>query len=83
MAMDQEQRGPPIKRYRRPRLIEEDVAQIKAHLQHGKSPAILARYFEVSKSTIYDIRAMRKWRHITPAANATPLSELYKTKRRV
>ena len=55
MAMDQEQRGPPIKRYRRPRLIEEDVAQIKAHLQHGKSPAILARYFEVSKSTIYDI----------------------------
>jgi hypothetical protein len=39
------------KRDRRSKLTEEDVSQIKAHLQQGKNPAILARYFEVSKST--------------------------------
>jgi len=72
--MDQEQR----KRDRRSKLTEEDVAQIKAHLQQGKRPAILARYFEVNKSTIYDIRAMRRWRRVTPAAEAIPLSKLSK-----
>jgi hypothetical protein len=81
--MDQEHQRPAIKRYRRPTLTKEDVAQIKAHLQEGKNPTILARYFEVSKSIIYDIRAMRRWRRVAPAAEATPLSELYKTKRRV
>jgi hypothetical protein len=35
----------------------------------------MARYFEVSKSTIYDIRAMRRWRRVTRAAKAKPLSE--------
>jgi len=77
--MDQEQR----KRDRRSKLTEEDVAQIKAHLQQGKRPAILARYFEVNKSTIYDIRATRKWRRVTCAAKITALSELYKTRSRV
>ena len=62
--MDQEQR----KRDRRSKLTEEDVAQIKAHLQQGKNPAILARYFQASRSTIYDIRATRRWRRVTPAA---------------
>jgi hypothetical protein len=56
---DPEQPRPARKRDRRSKLTDEDVAQIKAQLQQGKNPAILARYFEVSKSTIYDIRAMR------------------------
>ena len=71
------------KRDRRSKLTDEDVAQIRAHLQQGKSPIVMARCFEVNKSTIYDIRAMRRWRHVATAANAIPLSELYKTKRRV
>jgi Helix-turn-helix domain len=79
VAMNQ----PGRKRDRRSKLTDEDVAQIKAYLQQGKNPAILARYFEVSKSTIYDIRAMRRWRRVTTAARATPLSELYKTRRRI
>jgi hypothetical protein len=81
--MDQEQPRPTRKCDRRSRLTEEDVAQIKAHLQQGKNPAIIARYFQASRSTIYDIRAMRRWRGVTSAANATPLSELYKTRSRV
>jgi hypothetical protein len=36
-------------RKRNRRLAEEDVAQIKAHLQQGKRPAIIARYFEVDQ----------------------------------
>jgi hypothetical protein len=68
------------KRDRRSKLTEEDVAQIKAHLQQGKNPIVIARYFEVNKSTIYDIRAMRRWRRVAPAAEATPLSKLYKTR---
>jgi hypothetical protein len=76
--MEQEERRP--KRYRRPRakLTEEDVAQIKSHLQQGKNPIVMARYFEVNKSTIYDIRAMRRWRHVAPASEAIPLSKLSK-----
>jgi len=72
--MDQEQR----KRDRRSKLTEEDVAQIKAHLQQGKNPTVMARYFEVNKSTIYDIRAMRRWRRVAPAEKARPLSALSK-----
>ena len=71
------------KRDRRSKLTEEDVAQIKAHLQQGKSPAIIARYFEVNSRIIYNIRANETYRHVAPAANARPLSELSKTKRRV
>ena len=78
MAMDQEQRGPPIKRYRRPRLIEEDVAQIKAHLQQGKTVATLARYFHVNRGIIGAIRDMKTYRHVAPAAAAIPLSKLSK-----
>jgi hypothetical protein len=36
----------------------------------------MARYFQVNKSTIYDIRAMRRWRHVAPAEKAIPLSKL-------
>jgi hypothetical protein len=52
------------KRDRRSKLTEEDVAQIKAHLQQGKSPAIIARYFEVNSRIIYNIRANETYRHI-------------------
>jgi hypothetical protein len=47
--MDQEEQRPAIKRYRRPRatLTEEDVAQVKAHLNEGTRLAILAMYFGV------------------------------------
>jgi hypothetical protein len=76
--MDQEQRRPVRKRIRR--LIDEDVAQIKAH---GKHQAVIARYFEVNPRSIYSIRANETYQEVTPAANATPLSELHKTKRRV
>jgi hypothetical protein len=77
----QEKQRPVRKRVRR--LAEEDVAQIKAHLQQGKHAAIIARYFQVNPRIIYNIRAKETYRHVAPAANATPLSELYKTKRRV
>jgi hypothetical protein len=79
--MDQEQRRLARKRVRR--LSDEDVPQIKAHLQQGRSPAIIARYFEVDPDVIYNIRAKKTHAHVAPAANATPLSELYKSKRRV
>jgi hypothetical protein len=82
VVMGQEER-----RLRRPitrrRLTEKDVAQVKAHLQQGKNPTIIARYFEVDPWIIYCIRAKKTYRHIAPAANATPLSKLHKTKRRV
>jgi DNA invertase Pin-like site-specific DNA recombinase len=65
------------------RLTEEDAAQIKAHLEQGKSPTIIARYLDVHRKTIYAVRAKKTWRHVMPAENATPLSKLSKTKRRV
>jgi hypothetical protein len=77
---DQEHRRFLRKRNRR--LAEEDVAQIKAHLQEGKNPAIIARYFEVDPRGIYSIRANKIYRHVAPAAKATPLSKISKTKRR-
>jgi hypothetical protein len=49
-----DQRG--RKRDRRSTLTEEDVAQIKAHLQKGKTPAALARHFKVHHVTICKIR---------------------------
>jgi hypothetical protein len=79
-AMGQEERKPAIKRHRRPSLSEEDVAQIKAHLNEGKKLAILAKYFGVHESTISRIRHMKSWRHVAPAAKATALSELVKAR---
>ena len=76
--MDQEQQRPGRKRYRRPRLTEEDVAQIKAHLQQGKKAAILARYFHVDRRIISAIRDKKTYRHIAPAAKVRPLSALSK-----
>jgi hypothetical protein len=76
--MDQEQRRPPRKRGRRSKLTEEDVAQIKAHLQQGKSPAIVARYFEINSRIIYNIRANETYLHVAPAEKARPLSKLSK-----
>ena len=79
--MDQER--PAIKRDRRRRLTEDDVAQIRAHLQQGKTPATLARFFKVHSKTICRIRDMNYWRHVAPAAKATSLSKMSKTKRRI
>jgi hypothetical protein len=42
---------PERKRDRRAKLTEEDVAQIKAHLHSGKTPATLARHFKVRHAT--------------------------------
>jgi hypothetical protein len=74
--MDQEEQRPAIKRYRRPRatLTEEDVAQIKAHLNEGTRLAILAMYFGVHIETITRIRDKKTWRHVAPAAKAALLS---------
>jgi hypothetical protein len=69
---DPEQPRPALKRYRRPRLTEEEVAQIKAHLQQGKSPTILAMYFHVERRTISKIRDMKTWRHVAAAKKARP-----------
>jgi hypothetical protein len=75
MAM-QEQRRLVRKRVRR--LTEEDAAQIKAHLQRGKSPTVIARYFEVNPGVIYDIRANQTHRQVASATEAIPLSKLSK-----
>jgi hypothetical protein len=75
----QEQRKLVRKRVRR--LAEEDVAQIKAHLQQGKSPTVMARYFEVNPRLIYSIRANETYRHVAPATEAIPLSKLSKKMR--
>ena len=74
--MDQERKRPPRKRVRR--LADEDVAQIKAHLEQGKSPTVIARYFEVVPDVIYSIRANQTHRHVAPASEAIPLSKLSK-----
>jgi hypothetical protein len=79
--MLQEQQKPMRKRGRRSKLTEEDVAQIKAHLQRGKTPAALARHFKVHHITICKIRDMRRWQRVAAATEAIPLSELSKTKR--
>jgi len=76
--MGQEQLRPGIKRDRRSKLTEEDVAQIKAHLQQGKTPASLARRFKVHHASICKIRDMKRWRRVAPATEAIPLSELSK-----
>ena len=76
--MEQEQQRPTRKRYRRPHLTEEEVSQIKAHLQQGKAPAVLAVYFHVDRRNIGNIRDNRTYRHIAPAAKAIPLSKLSK-----
>ena len=62
--MGQEQLRPGIKRDRRSKLTEEDVAQIKAHLQQGKTPASLARRFKVHHASICKIRDMKRWRRV-------------------
>ena len=69
---------PGRKRDRLAKLTEEDVAQIKAHLQLGKTPATLARYFKVRHTTICRIRDMKNWRRAAPATEAIPLSALPK-----
>ena len=71
------------KRDRRSTLTEEDVAQIKAHLQQGKRPATLARYFKVHDRIIGAIRDKKTWRHVAPAAKARPLSALSTIMRRM
>jgi len=81
--MDQEQQKPKRKRDRRSKLSEEDVAQIKAHLQQGKAPAILAKYFHVDARIICAIRDKRTYRHIAPAEKAKLLSELSIIMRRI
>ena len=50
------------KRDRRSTSTEDDVAQIKAHLQQGKRPATLARYFKVHDRIIGAIRDKKTWR---------------------
>ena len=77
--MDQQGR----KRDRRSRLTEEDVAQIKAHLQQGKMPATLARYFHIDARIICAIRDNKTYRHVAPAEKAKPLSELSTIMRRI
>jgi hypothetical protein len=74
--VDQEQPRP--KPYKRPRanLTEEDVAQIKAHLNEGTRLAILAMYFGVRLETITRIRDNKTWQHVAPAAKAAPLSAI-------
>ena len=59
-------------------LTAWDVAQIKAHLQQGKSQKILARYFPANRTTISAIRDNKTYRHVAPAEKARPLSELSK-----
>jgi len=70
--MDEQQRRPTRKRYRRRRLTEEEVAQIKTHLHQGQSPTILAMYFHVYRRTICNIRDEETWRHVAPAEKARP-----------
>ena len=81
--MDQEQQRPARKRDKRSKLTEEDVAQIKAHLQQGKKAAILARYFNVDRSIISGIRDKKTYRHVAPAAKAKRVSELSTKMRRM
>jgi hypothetical protein len=44
------------KRDRRSTSTEDDVAQIKAHLQQGRRPSTLAKYFKVHHRIIGAIR---------------------------
>jgi DNA invertase Pin-like site-specific DNA recombinase len=78
MAMQKQQK---LVRKRVRRLAEEDIAQIKAHLQQGKSPTVIARYFEVNPRVIYSIRAKETYRRVAPATEAIPLSKLSKIMR--
>ena len=77
--MDQQGR----KRDRRSTLTEEDVAQIKAHLQKGRRPSTLARHFKVHHRIIGAIRDKKTWRHVAPAEKTRPLSELSTIMRRI
>jgi len=71
-----DQKKPAIRRYRRPRrsLTVEDVAQIKAHLNEGKTLATLARHFHTTHKTVGRIRDGTLWRSVKPAEEAKPLS---------
>jgi hypothetical protein len=69
-----DQNRPGIRRHLASNLTVEDVAQIKAHLRHGATPATLARHFNVHHRTICRIRDEKSWRSIAPAAKAMPLS---------
>ena len=75
--MDHEQQRSGRKRDRRSKLTDEDVAQIKAHLQRGKSPTILASYFPADRATISAIRDKKTYRHVAPAERAKPLLKLF------
>ena len=77
--MDQQGR----KRDRRSTLTEEDVAQIKAHLEKGRKPSTLARNFKVHHRIIAAIRDNKTWRHVAPAVKAKPSSELSTIMRRI
>jgi hypothetical protein len=76
-----DQRG--RKRDRRSKLTEEDVAQIKALLQQGKTPTTLARYFPADRTIIAAIRDKKTYRHIAPAEKAKALSKLFKITGRI
>ena len=69
-----DQKRPAIRRYRLSSLTVEDVAQIKAHLSQGTTPASLARHFNVHHRTVCRIRDGKSWQSVAPASNALPLS---------
>lgn len=48
----------------RSKLTEEDVRSMRIAHSGGEATRLLARRFDVSKSTVWNIVSLRKWRHV-------------------
>ena len=45
-------------------LTEEQAAEIKRLAREGVSPKQIAALFQISESTVFDIRSGRSWKHL-------------------
>ena len=46
------------------KLTEESVIQIQELLTNGEHPKIIAEKYNVSRTSIYEIKAGRSWSHL-------------------
>lgn len=47
------------------KLTEKEVVEIKKAIRSGKPLLVIAQQFGIGRSTVYEIKAGRRWRHVT------------------
>lgn len=61
---DRSQKGRTHRGYIQRKLNRDLVAQIKKRIERGETPLRIAKTFEISVSTVWDIKKERTWKHV-------------------